>query len=47
MDIAQSLPSSFETEKDIFKDRDQRIAELEHRIEILEAEKAVLLKSKG
>ena len=45
MDIAQMLPDTYHTETDIFEEHDKEIAHLNQQIEILKAEKAVLLKS--
>ena len=46
MDIAQLQPDTYSVEVNIFESRDKEIAELKHRIEILEAEKAILLEVK-
>ena len=46
MDIAQMLPDTFSTEKDIFATHNKRIAELEEEVKTLKIEKAVLLESR-
>ena len=46
MDIALLLPDTFSSSTNIFEARDQEIETLKRRIEILEAEKAVLLESR-
>ena len=46
MDIALQLPDSFSTTINIYEAKDQEIESLKRRIEILEAEKAILLESR-
>lgn len=46
MDIALQLPDSFSTTINIYEAKNKEIESLKRRIEILEAEKAVLLESR-
>lgn len=46
MDIAQTLPATFTTNKDIFEEKDQEIARLKKEVEKLTIERDVLLKIK-
>jgi hypothetical protein len=47
MDIAQTLPTTFTTNKDIFEEKDQEIAQLKKEVEKLTIERDVLLKVKS
>lgn len=47
LDIAQQLPTSFESNYELFKEKDAQIAELQQRIEKLETEKAILMQVRG
>ena len=47
MDIAQSLPETFTTNKDIFEEKNLEIAQLKKEVEKLTIERDVLLKVKS
>jgi hypothetical protein len=47
MDIAQTLPSDFTTNQDIFETKNQEIAQLKKEVEKLTIERDILLKVKG
>ena len=44
MDIAQKLPKDYETSKDIFEEKKRQINDLKKQIELLTAERDILLK---
>jgi hypothetical protein len=43
MDIAMMLPNDYSTNDDLFKEKNDRIKELEHQVELLTKEKELLL----
>ena len=47
MDLAVLMPKEFTTEVDLFLEKDEKIAQLEHEILILKTEKEILLKVVG
>lgn len=47
MDIAQTLPATFSTNKDIFEEKDKEIAQLKKEVEKLTIERDLLLKIKA
>jgi len=47
MDIAQTLPTTFSTNKDIFEEKNQEIAQLKKEVEKLTIERDILLKVKA
>lgn len=44
MDIAQKIPQDYATSKDIFEEKKQQINDLKKQIELLIAERDILLK---
>lgn len=47
MDIAQTLPADYASNKNIFEEKDQQIAQLQKEVEKLSIERDILLKVKG